>query len=172
MHKNLPSSTLSRLMMSAETRLHLILFAVSVIYVCSAIKLAPPVVDGSLSPSFFPLLIGALATVFCSAQLLRDYKKIASQASPSVSRISGQLNVRAWAKNPVITLVLSTGIYITLFVPLGYLLSSALYTYAVILIFSDNKHLLKKALIALVITAIGYIVFQELFNVRLPTMWD
>lgn len=172
MHKNSLVSIARRCLSHSETRLHLLLLLVSIIYLCSALALSPPSVNGSLSPSFFPIILGIAATTFCTIQILRDFKSLKNTAQELVSEAPETSAIGAIKTNSVVKLVLATGVYIALFVALGYLISSALYTYAVILIFSDNKQPIKKALIALTITAIGYIVFQELFNVRLPTMWE
>jgi len=158
--------------MSSQTRLHLLLLTVSAIYLCSALALSPPTVNGSLSPSFFPIIVGTMANIFCLLQLLRDYHKLQQSMTDLQLDSSTKIRIRHLATNPTLTLLLITGVYIALFVPLGSLISSVLYTYAVMLVFSDRNLYLQKAIISVVITAIGYFVFQELFNVRLPTLWE
>jgi len=150
-----------------NTGFYFFVFIISVGYFVTAFTLGAPVANGSIEPSFFPLFVGFCAVVFSSILL---FKQITDNASAEKSK---QLEVNeketVWFKN-VPTLVVTTAIYIGLFTIIGYFLSSFLYVFAVIIIFSDTKKLVTKFIISLVIVILGYLIFEQLFGVRLPTL--
>ncbi len=62
-------------------------------------------------------------------------------------------------------------VYIMAFRTVGYFISSGLFVFALIVIFSSVEKLVLKAVISAAIVAICYVMFQKLFGVRLPTLW-
>ena len=71
-----------------------------------------------------------------------------------------------------IGVVVAVFVYILAFRPVGYFISSTVFVFALILLFSSFEKLLQKALISVAIVVIGYVMFQQLFGVRLPTPWE
>lgn len=134
--------------------------AVSVGYLLSALRLGPPLADGGLTPSFFPLLVGAAAILFSGLLILQQLRAPREDAPAEAPRSHTHL----WV-------VVAIFFYILAFRPLGYFLSSGLFVFALIVLFSSREKLLIKAAIAAVVTGVAYLMFQQLFGVRLPTLW-
>ncbi|WP_413285796.1 tripartite tricarboxylate transporter TctB family protein [Vibrio sp. MA40-2] len=145
---------------------YIITFFVSLFYFGTAFSLGPPIDNGSIEPSFFPLVLGACATIFSGLVLRNNIKKntLTQQTSPRKT-LTDIGDRKVWL------VVFITAIYITLFSIIGYFLSSILYVFSIIALFSGNKDaLLSKLLISIVIVVIGYLIFEQLFSIRLPTL--
>ncbi|WP_088744211.1 tripartite tricarboxylate transporter TctB family protein [Cobetia sp. QF-1] len=191
MHHTAPQPPPRHWLISGSTPLTLALTALSGLYLISALQLASPMENGRLSPSFFPLLIGLIACVLCLAQLIANYRASRqsllhspattaeehhaapdstdeSEAGTAEKEIPAT-GVLSWF-TPALRLMTVTALYILAFSHLGYLLSSALYVYAIMLLFSGRQKWMSKALIACVIAGLGYVLFEQLFNVHLPTL--
>lgn len=134
--------------------------AVSVGYLVSALSLGAPVSDGGLTPSFFPILVGAAAILFAAVLIVQHLRS----AAPAAEAEAPGSYTHIWVALAIL-------VYIIGFKPLGYFLSSGLFVFALIVIFSSFEKLLLKAVFAVVITGVAYLMFQELFGVRLPTLW-
>lgn len=164
---------------SAAARFYLVLLLLSLAYLVRSLMMGPPMIDGRLSPSFFPLLVGIGASALCLAQWLAEIRRPqgegseAGESTPTASEDSrGAGLVRQMARSPAIRLMVATSLYIAAFSILGYWLSSVLYVLTVMVLFAGRERMLSKAVIALVTTAIGYLMFSELFHVRLPLLWE
>jgi|GEM_PF-640687 len=150
-----------------NTGFYFFVFIISVGYFVTAFTLGAPVDNGSIEPSFFPLFVGFCAVVFSS---ILFFKKIQDNVSADKSKdLELKEEEKHWLKS-VPTLVVTTAVYIGLFTIIGYFLSSLLYVFAVIIIFSDTKKLATKFIISLVIVILGYLIFEQLFGVRLPAL--
>ncbi|UTV86780.1 tripartite tricarboxylate transporter TctB family protein [Cobetia amphilecti] len=170
-------------LLSGATPLTLAMTAISALYLISAFQMAPPLDNGRLTASFFPALIGSIALVLCVAQLVSQHR--ASRDSRSSESASAESTSTETANNdacsadsdassplfsPALRLMLVTALYILAFSHLGYLLSSALYVFAVMLLFAGRDKWVSKAVIACAISALGYGLFEQLFNVHLPAL--
>lgn len=134
--------------------------AVSVGYLISALSLGAPISESGLTPSFFPILLGIAAIVFASTLVLQNLR-----ARPDETRS------REPATYAHLWVVVAIFVYIVAFKPLGYFISSTLFVFALLVIFSSFEKLLQKAAISLAIVATAYVMFQQLFGVRLPSPW-
>ena len=139
--------------------LYLIL-AVSVGYLVSALNLGAPIADGSLTPAFFPILVGCAAILFASILTLQKLRETRDEPEDTAPRTFTHL----WV-------VVAMFIYIAAFRQLGYFLSSGLFVFALIVLFSSFEKLAIKAVIAAVVTGVAYLMFKQLFGVRLPNIW-
>lgn len=137
--------------------------AVSVGYLITALSLGAPIADSGLTPAFFPTLVGAMAIVFCSILTVQALRAKPEQDTAPSSDEGGSYT-HLWV-------VAAIFLYIVAFKPLGYFLSSSLFVFALILLFSTLEKLVIKAAIAVAIVAVAYVMFQQLFGVRLPTLW-
>ena len=135
------------------------MLVVSVGYLASALSLGAPIADSGLTPSFFPMLVGAAAIVFSSLLILQQLRGAPDADRPDDAPGYAHL----WV-------VLAIFLYILAFRPLGYFISSTLFVFALIVLFSSFEKLVQKALIAVVVVVLGYVMFQQLFGVRLPTL--
>lgn len=68
--------------------------------------------------------------------------------------------------------MLATALYVLAFTQLGYLASSLLYVFAIMIIFSNTEKWLSKLVIAALIVGLGYLLFEQLFGVRLPSLLE
>ncbi|MDO6814984.1 tripartite tricarboxylate transporter TctB family protein [Cobetia amphilecti] len=170
-------------LLSGATPLTLAMTAISALYLVSAFQMAPPLDNGRLTASFFPVLIGSIALVLCVAQLVsqhranRDSRSSESASAESTSTetanddaSSADSDASSRLFSPALRLMLVTALYILAFSHLGYLLSSTLYVFAVMLLFAGRDKWVSKAVIACAISALGYGLFEQLFNVHLPAL--
>lgn len=139
---------------------YFVTLAVSAGYLICALSLGAPISESGLTPSFFPILVGAAAVLFASVLILQQLR--AGRPAQAAE------TPRSWTHLGVAAVVFA---YILAFKPLGYFLSSGLFVLALILLFSSFKKLVQKAALSAAITGIAYVMFQQLFGVRLPTLW-
>ncbi|WP_323772538.1 tripartite tricarboxylate transporter TctB family protein [Antarctobacter sp.] len=134
--------------------------AVSIGYLVTALNIGAPISDGGLTPAFFPILVGAAAIVFCSLLIVQ-----ALRAEPETAPADQKRSyTHVWV-------VVAIFFYIVAFKPLGYFVSSSLFVFALILLFSPFEKLVLKAIISAAIVGVAFVMFQQLFGVRLPTLW-
>ncbi|MFW2590052.1 tripartite tricarboxylate transporter TctB family protein [Sagittula sp. SSi028] len=139
-----------------------IMLAVSVGYLVTALGLGAPITEDGLTPAFFPLLVGAAAIFFCSLLIMQALRaEDDAQNEPCTEKST---TTHIWV-------VVAIFLYIVAFKPLGYFLSSFLFVTALILLFSSFEKLILKLAISAAIVAIAFGLFQQLFGVRLPTLW-
>lgn len=150
--------------------------AVSVGYLVTALSLGAPVAENGLTPAFFPILVGGAAIVFCGILILQalrassDAKAAAKSAKSETKSDTGPATPET-RNYTHLWVVVAIFFYILGFKPLGYFLSSGLFVFALILLFSKFDKLLLKALISAAVVGTAYLMFQQLFGVRLPTLW-
>ncbi|WP_458792697.1 tripartite tricarboxylate transporter TctB family protein [Yoonia sp. MH D7] len=129
-------------------------------YLITALNLGPPIVENGLTPAFFPILVGGAAIVFCSILIVQ-----ALRAQPKVAPVDeGRSYTHVWV-------VVAIFVYIAAFNTLGYFLSSGLFVFVLILLFSRFENLVLKAIISVTIVEVTFVMFQQLFGFRLPTLW-
>ncbi len=133
-------------------------------YLISARSLGPSVVDGRLSPSFFPSILGCLGVVLSVILVWRSWRE--TQPAEKADSTSGIARYR------VLLIAISTALFIAVFQQIGYLFSATPYVLAIILIFSDRHALPVKFLMALATSLGAYLLFTQAFNVRLPGLWS
>ena len=137
-------------------------------YLVTAISLGAPVVDSRLEPSFFPIVIGSFALLFSLILLYRQAaKNNATGSAPKTQPASAEHSKYAPA-----LIMLAIFVYILAFSYLGYFISSYLFVLSVILIFSSFEKFLQKAAISFIIALVGYLLFEQVFGVRLPALWE
>ncbi len=141
---------------------------VLLVYVISALKLAPPVVDGTLSESFFPLLVfilGAPTAVWLLMDALKEMKKEAAAGKEVVQK-------REKSIKPVL-IVLLIALFIIGFYFLGFVLVAPLYVFVFMLIYDDKpQQFIKKAIYSIIISALVYVLYVVLFDIRFPSIWS
>ncbi|UTW10654.1 tripartite tricarboxylate transporter TctB family protein [Marinobacterium rhizophilum] len=150
---------------SGKILFHVFLLVLSIGYLLSAFSLGAPIVEAQLRPSFFPLLLGLLAVAFSAVLLMREIK------AARASRQSGD-QADATGDRLSYMIIAATALYILLFSLIGYVLSSVLYVFAIMVIFSNREKWLQKMAISILIVGLGYLVFEQIFGVRLPALWE
>ena len=150
-------------------RFHGVLALLALGYLIGGLAMGPPLEAGKLTPSFFPLLIGVLATVLCVLQWWSSVRSAGALDRDNAADEGDR--PRGRRLSPELTLMLATLVYVLVFQSLGYVLSTLVYVLGVMLLFSGLDKWLSKAMISLAITAVGFVLFNQVFNVRLPTLW-
>jgi len=136
-----------------------------------AINLGTPFANNALQPSSFPLLVGFFAMMFSSILLYREVKLMKNTASSLEDDTQIEEVLTGKSRFAPLGVMLSIFLYILLFSPLGYFLSSILFVLSIIIIFSSLEKALQKIVISTTIVTFGYLVFEQMFGVRLPTLW-
>ncbi|ALM54212.1 tripartite tricarboxylate transporter TctB family protein [Halomonas huangheensis] len=158
-----------------------LLLALTLVYLVAALDIAPPVSNGNITASFFPIVLGLIMLMALGASVLGDRRK--ARAAVATNKASATPNDDAQApekasagslRGPLAVVVL-TAAYIAMFASLGYFISTTLYAFAMTLVFSSGRpgrrQLVVKALIAVAIAVLGYGLFEWVFQVRLPVLW-
>lgn len=140
------------------------------IYAVSAVTLEPPFKEnGETTATLWPLILVAIAYPTCLAVLVRAFKedKEGKRLIPDWKR----------SRNPIIIVGL-TGLYAGIFGLVGYGISTFVYCFGLTLLFdlkepreerrSKVRTLLFSMVVAIVLTVIGYLLYQAIFDIRLP----
>ena len=136
----------------------IILFIWNTLYVVEALRLAPPIKNGRIDVTFFPLLISAILYIAIIYVFYNSYKQVKKSEKSDQNRLS----------RPALV-VLITIIYIAVFKIIGYMISSIIYIFTLITIFeTKRKTLFFKILYAIIIAVLIYLLYEKIFLVRLP----
>lgn len=142
------------------------LLIVTTIYFLDALFMAPPMRNGDMTVSFFPMAIALVMYLAIGAVI--GHLVRTSEAVQESDSTTGQKH----GLGPLwVTLV--TAAYILAFSTLGYFLSTAVYVFVLTLLFGEGiKGIPFKLIASCVITLAGYLLFEVVFQVRLPTLWS
>jgi len=132
------------------------------VYVMQALKLPIPFKHGEPGPAFYPLV---LVIIMYAASL-----KILVQGFKKEKKLT--LTLGKNIKKPIMTIGV-TAFYIGMFAIIGYWVSTILYSFSIALLFeygkrSNTRTLIFSAIVAIVITVIGWLFFEVFFGLRLP----
>lgn len=147
----------------------LFLLAFSFTYLISSISLGVPLNNGRLTPSFFPLLLGGISTAFTLMLLVRTVRQ--ERNGKGTSSPQKEAEIRNIDKFLPLLVIVATVFYTLLFPIMGYFLSSLLYVFSVVIIFSDLNKLVSKFMLTIAVVLLGYLLFEQVFRVRLPALW-
>ncbi len=144
--------------------LPLFLFIVTTVYLVAAFQIKPQVDEGVVGPKFIPIL----ASIFMYIVLGLIVRRTVREANQEDSTGDG-LAKTDWKGLGLI--VLSIALYISLFKVLGYLLGTFLFVYCLLYVFGlEGCGQIKRVLYSVAITAVFYILFVFIFQVRLPVL--
>ena len=143
------------------------------IYVVSAVMQEPPFKkDWETTATFWPLMLVAIAYPACLAILVRAFKENKEDKE-------GKRLIPDWkrSRNPIIIVGL-TGLYAGIFALVGYWISTFVYCFGLTLLFdlkeprgerrSKVRTLLFSMVVAIVLVVIGYLLYEVIFDIRLP----
>jgi len=159
-----------------------LVFVFSIGYLVTAINLGNPISNNRLEPSFFPLMLGFFAVLFSSILLLREVsanKKQTTDTALNTKNLDSITKTESAtdktdttpSKYAHLLIMLSIFSYILAFAFIGYFISSFLFVLSIIVIFSSLEKIIQKSIISIAIVLVGYLVFDQLFGVRLPALW-
>ena len=138
-----------------------------IIYVVSALQMAPPIVKGMLSESSFPVMIFLVATPAAIIQLLKGLKA----SKEEIAEAQAVIEPKKKSIKPVLT-VLIMAVFVLLFDLLGFALLAPLYVFFFMLVYDDKpQHILKKIIYSLLVSAVVYVLYVIVFDIRFPQIW-
>ncbi len=138
-----------------------------IIYVVSALQMAPPIVKGMLSESSFPVMIFLIATPAAIMQLLTGLKA----SKKEIAEAKVETEPKKKSIKPVLTVLIMAG-FIILFDILGFALLAPLYVFFFMLVYDDKpQHIRRKIIYALLISAMVYVLYVIVFDIRFPQIW-
>ncbi|WP_157956776.1 tripartite tricarboxylate transporter TctB family protein [Salinicola halimionae] len=182
-----PSSHRSsrRASLSGEFFVPAALSVITLIYLVSAIQLGPPMKDGNMTASFFPIATAILmlvALIVAMVHALRGKterseketaeKETAADAESGDEESAGRQYIGLSA-GAIGVIVLTAG-YLLAFDLIGYFVATFVYVLLLSGLFGGGfrEKWATKLIAAIVITAAGYLLFEVVFQVRLPTLWS
>jgi len=138
-----------------------------IIYVVSALQMAPPIVKGMLSESSFPVMIFLIATPAAIMQLLTGLKASKKEIAEAI----GVTETKKKSIKPVLTFLIMA-VCVLLFDLFGFTLLAPLYVFFFMLVYDDKpQQIPRKIIYALLITAVVYVLYVIVFNIRFPQIW-
>jgi hypothetical protein len=166
----MPVFTEERLMEKLKMYCHkavitpLVTLGVLIVYLVSMLRVAPPIDDGLLSESFFPLLI-FLAGAPVSILLLLDGIK----STPKEGAGDNETKKRTSVKKPFfITLLIL--FFVFTFETLGFLAAAPVFVFLFMLIYDDKpRKIVRKIIYTVLIAAFVYVLYGIVFDVRFPS---
>lgn len=148
--------------------LPIFLLIITTVYLATALQITPQFDEGLVGPSFVPVLASILMYValgFVFSDILRAPAPTDDAAGDEVTEEDKPSLTAA------IKIVLATAIYIAVFKTLGYPLSTFLYVYALLSFFRlENTGQIRRIAYSAIITAVFYVLFAVIFQVRLPML--
>ena len=139
-----------------------------IIYVISALQLAPPIVGGLLSESSFPFLIFLIATPAAIKLFLDGLKAVKKEIAENGSVV---VERKKKSIKPAL-IILLMAVFILLFDILGFTILAPLYVFFFMLIYDDKpQDIVRKIIYALLIGVVVYIMYVIGFDIRFPEIW-
>ena len=141
--------------------LPLFLLIITTVYLATALQITPQFDEGLVGPSFVPVLASILMYVALGF-VFRDILRALAPTDDAADKPSLAAAIK---------IVLATAIYIAVFKTLGYPLSTFLYVYALLFFFRlENAGQIRRIAYSAIITAVFYVLFAVIFQVRLPML--
>ncbi len=140
----------------------LMLMVLTTIYFAASFQIhAQFTPEGEMGPQHIPMLVSALMYIALFTVLIQELR------TPCAI---GETDEHASLLRPLLV-VLATAVYIWLFRPLGYALSTALFVATLFIVFRfEIKRPLHFVFYVLAVVAVFYGLFAGIFHVRLPTL--
>lgn len=169
-----------RFALDGEFYVPAVLAIITIVYLISAIQLGPPMKDGNMTASFFPMLTAVimLIALVCAMVQALGRKPSADNEKPGMDAEEAQPSPTskkyAGLSLGAIGVILLTAGYLLAFDLIGYFVSTFVYVLLLHGLFSGSikEKWLMKLVATLTITLAGYLLFEVFFQVRLPTLWS
>lgn len=157
-----------KLYLQAKVMIPLVMQIALIIYVVSALRMAPPVVEGLLSESSFPFFIFLIATP-AALKLLFDGLKAVTQERQQQETVVVEKKKKSL--KPFLT-VLIMAVFTLLFEKLGFTVLAPLYVFFFMLVYDDKpQDIVRKIIYALLIGIMVYVLYAIAFDIRFPEIW-
>lgn len=162
-----PSASAVNRRVTARTIFFGVLLVVLVGYTKMAFELEWTTAAGRIGPGFFPRIIGILGALVCLGALLNSLRP--GVGDDDVVEDEVELGEGDLGRHPVPLLltVVACGVLLVAFVPLGAIISGALFMVAVLALLNPG-HWRLNALLSVAIPLGLYLLFQTALNAGLP----
>ncbi|OLO04682.1 hypothetical protein BTW07_07730 [Salinicola socius] len=166
--------------LSGEFYVPAALAIITLIYLISAIQLGPPMKAGNMTASFFPIATAIIMLIALSCAMvhaLRGKARASAESSPadaeSHDEIASGRQYAGLSLGAIGVVVLTAG-YLLAFDLIGYFVATFVYVLLLCCLFGGGfrDKWLTKLIAAVAITLAGYLLFEVVFQVRLPTLWS
>lgn len=158
-----------------------LLLAVTTIYLVEALQLMPPIKRGDITASFFPVVLAVIMYLSIGIVIWQGRSGSGKTATvdtppPAAAETQAEAGVPALNRFGALWVTLATGVYIGVFSIIGYSVSTFLYVLLLTFLFGNprpgkgGRAWIVKISAALLITLLGYALFELIFQVRLPTL--
>jgi len=138
----------------------IILFIWNTIYMIEAINMGSPIRKGRVDVNFFPIVISCLMYIVTFYLLVHSFKQNKEIIDFNFTK-----------KSKPILIIVFTIIYILLLKPIGYMLSSILYSFSIVSIFDSKKRSLYiKIIYSVIIAILIFLLYEKIFAIRLPKL--
>lgn len=157
-----------------------VLALITLVYLISAIQLGPPMKAGNMTASFFPIataILMLIALICAMVHALRGKARASAESSSvdteSHDEIPSGRQYAGLSLGAIGVIVLTAG-YLLAFDLIGYFVATFVYVLLLCCLFGGGFRgkWLTKLVAAVAITLAGYLLFEVVFQVRLPTLWS
>ncbi|CAO1666889.1 tripartite tricarboxylate transporter TctB family protein [Salinicola sp. NYA28a] len=157
-----------------------VLTIVTVVYLIEAIRIGPPMKGGNMTPAFFPIAIAVLMLIALTCAMvhaLRGKPKTPTEEAAGDDDgedVAQRRRQYAGLSLGAIGVIVLTAGYLLAFDLIGYFVATFVYVLLLSGVFGGGfrEKWLSKLIAAIVITIAGYLLFEVVFQVRLPTLWS
>lgn len=137
-----------------------ILIVVTVGYMIEGLRTLQPFQEGTAGPSFFPIVVSVVMLVALASVCRDGLRRTGPKEKEELAALAEPLKV-----------VLLTAIYIAMFRPAGYFLSTAAYVLSLLFVFRFKaRNMFVNVLWAVLIAGACFVLFSEVFQIRLPKL--
>ncbi|WP_110686415.1 tripartite tricarboxylate transporter TctB family protein [Salinicola aestuarinus] len=172
-------------LLDGEFLLPAIIAVITLIYLISALQLGPPMRDGNMTASFFPIATAVVVLIALAVAMFHALRPRApateeapadsAKAASTEARNDAPTERRYLGLTPgAIGVIVLTAGYLLAFDRIGYVVATLVYVLLLTGLFSGSlrNQWLSKLVATLLITLAGYLLFEVVFQVRLPTFWS
>jgi len=139
-----------------------------IIYVVSALQMAPPMVEGLLSESSFPFLIFLIASPAAIKLFLDGMKSVKKELAENGTVV---VTKKKKSIKPAL-IVLIMAVFILLFEAVGFTILAPLYVFCFMLVYDDKPQNIKRKIIySLLVGVVVYVMYVIGFDIRFPDFW-
>ncbi|WP_280538932.1 tripartite tricarboxylate transporter TctB family protein [Chromohalobacter sp. 11-W] len=157
-----------------------VLAIITLVYLLSAIQLGPPMKEGNMTPSFFPITAALLMLIALVCVMTQEVRRARSKGVEKSDDEAGAEDADQVSKSiggisfGAIRVVVLTALYLLAFDLIGYFVSTFLYVLMLMFQFGSGsvQKWPMKLIATLIITGAGFLMFEVFFQVRLPTLWS
>jgi putative tricarboxylic transport membrane protein len=146
--------------LGGEFVLPAILIVVTAVYLIEGMRTLRPFQEGTAGPSFFPIVVSVIMIVALGSVMWGAWRRTGRREEAAPAALAEPIKV-----------VLVTAVYIALFRPAGYFVSTALYVLALLYVFRFKaRHAWVNLVWAVLISGACFVLFSEVFRIRLPKL--